>query len=160
MKHTLSILVENRCGELARIVELFSARGYNIDSLTVSVTSDPEIAHITLVTNCDEQEIERLVKRIEAQVRVLCASNATGSEHIKREFALISVKANRVKELPAECQALVAQNQLKLLETSAGELLLETSGDNEQVTKTINLLEGFGVCEVVRVGPIAFPPSI
>lgn len=159
MKQVLSILVENRCGELARIVELFSARGHNIDSLTVSVTNNPEVAHITLVTNCEGSEIERLVKRIEAQVRVLCASNVTSGEYIKREFAIIRIKANG-GELPAECQALIAQNQLKLLEASTDTFLLETTGDNEQVTKTINMLERLGLREVVRVGPIAFPSSI
>lgn len=92
MRHTLSILVENRSGELSRIVGLFTARGYNIESLTVTATLDPRVARITLVTDGEDHTIEQIAKRVEKQVRVLEVRDVTRLPSIKRELALLQVK--------------------------------------------------------------------
>src|SRR5207248_9626154 len=94
MRHTLSILVENHYGELARIVGLFSARGYNIESLTVAETLDKGISCVTLVTSGDDRTIEQIVKQVDKLVRVLHVSDLTGSSHFQRELVLINVKTD------------------------------------------------------------------
>src|SRR3954466_11767372 len=94
MRHTLSILVENRLGELSRIVGLFSARGYNIESLTVAETLDPNVSRMTLVTRGDDDTIEQIRRQLDKQVRVLKAVDMTSLKHIEREMALINVAAS------------------------------------------------------------------
>jgi len=93
MRHTLSILVENRFGELSRVVGLFSARGYNIESLTVAETLDPKLSRLTLVTIGDDAAIERITRQLDKQVRVMKVEDVTATPHIEREMALINVKA-------------------------------------------------------------------
>ncbi len=87
MKHTLAILVENRFGELARIVGLFSARGYNIESLTVAETLEPQLSRVTLVTSGDDQTVEQIVKQLKKQIRVQSVIDLTVRAHIEREMA-------------------------------------------------------------------------
>src|SRR5437660_10680819 len=128
MRHTLSILVENHYGELARIVGLFSARGYNIESLTVAETLDKGISCVTLVTSGDDRAIEQIVKQLDKLVRVLHVSDLNGSSHFQRELVLINVKTENHAALQTVL-ALVAADHLRVAEVMEDGLIIEATGD-------------------------------
>lgn len=154
MRHTLSILVENHFGELSRIVELFSARGYNIESLTVAETLEPGISHITLVTDGNDHTIERIVKQVDKQVRVLRVVDVSTREHVKREMSLIRVNTNIHPSL-RQILSLVCSNQWRLIEVAADGMTIEATGDSTQITAMLENLRALGHCDMVRTGPVA-----
>src|SRR5262249_51101522 len=127
MRHTLSILVENRFGELARIVGLFSARGYNIESLTVAETLAPEMSCVTLVTSGDDQTIAQIVKQVEKLVRVVHVADLTGSAHFERELVLINVKTETQAAMQTVLH-LVARDHLQVAEVMEDGLIIEATG--------------------------------
>jgi len=154
MKHTLSILVENRFGELSRIVGLFSARGYNIESLTVAETLNPAVSRITLVTNSDDQTIEKITSQVEKQVRVLNVLNMTGFKHIQREMVLINVKAE-AGAARQEALSLVNIFRAKVVDVSNDGIIVEATGDWNKVSALIDVLRPIGIREIVRTGAVA-----
>ncbi|MGH9908235.1 MAG: acetolactate synthase small subunit [Pyrinomonadaceae bacterium] len=156
MRHTLSILVENRFGELARIVGLFSARGYNIESLTVAETLDQKISRVTLVTSGDDQTVAQITKQLDKQIRVLSVTNLTALDHIEREMALIHVNAvggNGRQQV----MHLVDIFRARVVDVSENALTIETTGDRSKVNALLGLLAPFGVQEMVRAGTVAIP---
>lgn len=154
MKHTLAILVENRFGELSRIVGLFSARGYNIESLTVAETMNPTVSRITLVTNSDDQTIEQITRQVEKQVRVLNVTNMTGFKHIQREMTLINVKAE-AGVARQEVLSLVNIFRAKVVDVSNDGIIIEATGDWSKISALIELLRPIGIREIVRTGAVA-----
>ncbi len=156
MRHTLSVLVENRFGELARIVGLFSARGYNIESLTVAETLDPQISRVTLVTSGDDRTIEQITKQLNKQIRVLSVTDLTMLDHIEREMALIHVNApggngrQQVMHLADIFRA-------RVIDVSESALTIETTGDRAKVNALLGLLGPFDIQEMVRAGTLAIP---
>lgn len=156
MRHTLSILVENRSGELARIVGLFSARGYNIESLTVAETLDPQISRVTLVTSGDDQTVEQITKQLNKQIRVLSVTDLTMLEHIEREMALIHVKAASGNERK-QVMHLADIFRARVIDVSERALTIETTGDRPKVKALLGLLGPFGIQEMVRAGTLAIP---
>ena len=154
MRHTLSILVENRFGELSRIVGLFSARGYNIESLTVAETLDPNVSRMTLVTRGDDETIEQIRRHLDKQIRVLRAVDMNGVRHIEREMALINVAARAGLERQ-EVLSLVNIFRAKVVDVSDEGIIVETTGDWNKVSAMIDLLRPFGVREIVRTGTVA-----
>ncbi|HEY2974589.1 MAG TPA: acetolactate synthase small subunit [Pyrinomonadaceae bacterium] len=156
MRHTLSILVENRSGELARIVGLFSARGYNIESLTVAETLDPQISRVTLVTSGDDQTVEQITKQLNKQIRVLSVTDLTMFDHIEREMALIHVNAAGGNERQ-QVMHLVDIFRARVIDVSERALTIETTGDRPKVNALLGLLVPFGIHEMVRAGTLAIP---
>jgi acetolactate synthase-1/3 small subunit len=156
MRHTLSILVENRSGELARIVGLFSARGYNIESLTVAETLDPQISRVTLVTSGDDQTVEQITKQLNKQIRVLSVTDLTMFDHIEREMALIHVNAAGGNERQ-QVMHLVDIFRARVIDVSERALTIETTGDRPKVNALLGLLGPFGIHEMVRAGTLAIP---
>jgi acetolactate synthase-1/3 small subunit len=154
MRHTLAILVENRFGELSRVVGLFSARGYNIESLTVAETLDPKLSRMTLVTVGDDAAIERITRQLDKQVRVMKVEDVTASPHIEREMALINVKA-AAGPARQEVLSLVEIFRAKVVDVSEDGLIVEASGDWNKVRALINLLKPIGIREIVRTGTVA-----
>lgn len=154
MRRTLSVWVENRSGELSRIVGLFTARGYNIESLTVAETPDPNVSLITVVTTGTDHAIEQIVKRVDKQVRVLKALDVTDLQHAEREMALVSVKA-KVGAAVREALQLIVQNRLRLVDVSEDSITLEASGDRAAINEIIALLSSLGIQEIVRSGAVA-----
>ena len=154
MRHTLSIMVENRFGELSRIVGLFSARGYNIESLTVAETLDPKISRMTLVTTGNDETIKQITRQLEKQVRVLEATDMTGFAHIEREMALINVKAEAGVERQ-EVLSLVNIFRAKVVDVSNDGIIVEATGDWTKVSALIELLKPLGIREIVRTGTVA-----
>lgn len=153
MRHTLSILLEKRCGELSRILGLFTARGYNIESLTLAETLDPSVSQMTLVTMGDDRAVEQLVKRIDKQVRVLKVMDLTGLEHIERGLALAKVKVEMSPAL-AEALNLVSVNRLRLIDVSEDSFTFEATGNWDQVSEVIRLLSDLGIRDIVRSGAV------
>jgi len=154
MRHTLSIMVENRFGELSRIVGLFSARGYNIESLTVAETLDPKVSRMTLVTTGNDETINQITRQLDKQVRVLEATDMTGFSHIEREMALINVKAE-AGVARQEVLSLVNIFRAKVVDVSADGIIVEATGDWAKVSALIELLKPLGIREIVRTGAVA-----
>jgi acetolactate synthase-1/3 small subunit len=154
MRHNLSVLVENRFGELSRIVGLFSARGLNIESLSVAETLDPSLSRMTLVTSGDDRAIEQITKQLNKQVRVLSAVDMASVKHIEREMALISVKAEAG---PARQEVLILADlyRAEIVDVSHDGITLEATGDWDKVSALIELLRPIGIREIVRTGTVA-----
>jgi acetolactate synthase I/III small subunit len=154
MRHTLSILVENRFGELSRIVGLFSARGYNIETLTVAATLDHGVSRMTLVTTGDDETIEKITRQLDKQIRVLKVVDMTEFRHIEREMVLINVKAEPGPERQ-EVLSLVGIFRAKVVDVSNDGIIIEATGDWNKVSAFIELLKPLGIREIVRTGAVA-----
>ncbi|HLJ25227.1 MAG TPA: acetolactate synthase small subunit [Candidatus Angelobacter sp.] len=154
MRHTLSIVVENHYGELARIVGLFSARGYNIESLTVAETLDPAISCVTLVTSGDDRAIEQIVKQVNKLVRVLHVADLTGSDHFEREMVLINVRTE-TRTAMHTVLSLVANDHCRVAEVMEDGLIIEATGEWKDVNALVNKLAPFGIRHIVRTGTVA-----
>ncbi len=153
MKHTISVIVENKPGVLLRVVGLFSRRGFNIDSLAVGTTEKPEISRITIVAKGDDQTLEQITKQLYKQIDVLKVFDIPESEAIERELALIKVKSNKnnqkeITELAKSCDA-------RIVDVNDESLTLEISVETEKLENLQKLLEKFGILEMVRTGKIA-----
>jgi acetolactate synthase-1/3 small subunit len=154
MRHTLSITVANQPGELSRIVGLFSARGFNIETLSVGPILDHHWSKITIVTTGDERVIEQIIKQCLRLARVREVQNVTSRPHIEREMALIDVGATPGLERQ-EVLNLVNVFRSKVVDISADRLIIEASGNREKVERFIELLKPFDIRDVTRTGYIA-----
>jgi acetolactate synthase-1/3 small subunit len=154
MRHTISIIVANEAGELSRIVGLFSARGYNIETMSVGKTLDPGYSKATIVTNGDETTIEQIVKQCARLARVKEVNAVTTMPHIEREMALIDVSVTRGNERQ-EVMNLVNIFRAKVVDISHDKMILEMSGTQEKVETFIDMLKPLAVNEVTRSGAVA-----
>ncbi|MBI5117741.1 acetolactate synthase small subunit [Candidatus Poribacteria bacterium] len=153
MKHTISVLVENHFGVLARISGLFSGRGFNIDSLSVGETEDTTTSRITLVVNGDDIIIEQVMKQLNKLIDVIKVNDLTTDEFIDRELALIKVHANG--KTRSEIMQIVDIFRGKIVDVAPSSLTVEVTGAEEKVQGMMDLLREFGIKEVVRSGKIA-----
>ncbi len=154
MRHTLSIIVADQPGELSRIVGLFSARGFNIETISVGATLDPRWARVTVVTRGDERTIEQIVKQCARLARVREVQNVTTRPHIEREMALIDVEAAPGAQRQ-EILSLVSIFRAKIVDISTTRMIVEASGNKEKVEAFIELLRPIGVRDITRTGHIA-----
>ena len=154
MNHTLSIVVADQPGELSRIVGLFSARGFNIETIAVGATLDPQWARVTIVTNGDDRTIEQIVKQCERLARVREVQDVTTSPHIERDMALITVNAQPGAQRQ-EVLSLVGVFRAKVVDISHSLMIVEASGNKEKVEAFIELLRPIGIHEITRTGRIA-----
>lgn len=163
MRHTLSIEVENRFGELSRIVGMFSARGINIESLTVAETLDANVSRITLVATGDHKSVERVTSQLDKQVRVLKAVNITDERRVERHLALIHIKE---RERLQEALNLASLFRARVVDASGDGVMIEAVGEREEVQALLELLRPLGQCEVARSGAVALakqtdsPPTV
>src|SRR5206468_3819232 len=154
MNHTLSIVVNDQPGELSRIVGLFSARGFNIETISVGATLDPQWARVTIVTRGDERTIDQIVKQCARLARVRDEQDVTTRPHIEREMALITV--NTDAGLPRqEVLNLVGIFRAKVVDISHSQIVVEASGNKEKVETFIEMLKPIGIHEITRTGRIA-----
>lgn len=153
MKHTLSVLVENRAGVLSKISGLFSRRGFNIDSLAVGVTSDPSISRITIVANGDEYVVEQLEKQLNKLIPVIKVKAFKENTYISRELCLVKVACTASKR--AEILSIAEIMQARIIDVSQSTVTLELTDTAEQVETLIDLLKPYGVREVARTGTVA-----
>jgi len=154
MRHTLSIVVADQPGELSRIVGLFSARGFNIETLSVGQTTDPAWSRVTIVTRGDDRTIEQIVKQCSRLARVRVVLDVTMQPHIEREMALIDVEATP-GAARQELLNLVTVFRAKVVDISPTGMIIEASGNKEKVEAFIELLRPMGVRDVTRTGCIA-----
>lgn len=154
MRHTISIIVANEAGELSRIVGLFSARGYNIETITVGKTLDAKWSKATVVTSGDEATIDQIVKQCSRLARVIEVKAVTRLPHIEREMALIDVSA-RSGQQRREVMDLVQIFRAKVVDISHERMIVEASGPQEKVDTFIDMLHPFTVNEVSRSGCVA-----
>jgi len=152
-KHTISLLVDNQPGVLARIAGLFSGRGFNIESLCVAETMDPLVSRITLVTSGDELIIEQINKQLNKLVNVIKIHDLTGTDFVEREMALIKVKARPGHK--AEILRLVDIFRCKVVDVSSTHYTVEVTGTGEKLAALLDLLKPMGIKEIARAGSIA-----
>ena len=153
MLYTLSILVENQAGVLSKISGLFSRRGFNIDSLAVGVTNDPNVSRITIVANGDEYVVEQLEKQLNKLIPVIKVKRLTGTDFISRELLLIKVHCPAAKR--AEVITTVEVMQAKIVDVSASSVTVEYCESANRVDTLIDLLKPYGIREIVRTGTVA-----
>jgi acetolactate synthase-1/3 small subunit len=154
MKHTLSILVENRFGVLARVAGLFSARGYNIDSLAVSETQDPTVSRMTVVVNAgDEKILEQIKKQLNKLIDVITVTDFTKREYIERELVFLKITVDK-KGFP-KLRKVLDRAGADLLEKREGYVIAELVADQEHIKDFLGELECYKVQELVRTGRIA-----
>lgn len=152
-KYTLSVLVENRSGVLSRVAGLFSRRGFNIDSLAVGVTENPEVSRMTIVVNGDEYTVEQVSKQLNKLIDVIKLRVLESSESVSRELALIKVNATAATR--SEIIQIVEIFRAKIVDVSKSTLTVEISGGTEKVEALEDMLKQFGIKEIVRTGTIA-----
>lgn len=153
MKHTISVLVENHFGVLARVAGLFSARGFNIDSLAVGETQDPEVSRMTVIAKGDDRVVDQITKQLNKLVDVICVQDLTSGDIIARELVLIKVSANA--ENRNDIMHVVNTFRAKIVDVSPESMTIEVTGSEEKVDAMLELLKPFDLREVVRTGQIA-----
>ncbi len=152
-KHTLSVLVENHPGVLSRVSGLFSRRGFNIESLAVGITENPEISRMTIVVDGDDHTVEQVSKQLNKLIDVIKVKELDDAESVRRELALIKVTATASTR--SEIVQLVEIFRAKIIDVSKNTLTIEISGDSEKVSALEDMLRQFGIKEIVRTGIIA-----
>ncbi len=153
MRHTISVLVENEFGVLARVAGLFSGRGFNIESLTVAETLDPTVSRITLVTRGDDQVLEQIEKQLNKLVPVIKVIDFADSPHVEREMALVKITAN--EKTRSEIMNIIDIFRGKVIDVSPRSYIVELTGDEEKIEAVLELLAPLGIQEIVRTGKVA-----
>ena len=150
MRHIISLLLENEAGALSRVAGLFSARGYNIESLTVAPTEDDTLSRLTLVTRGSEQVVEQITKQLNKLIEVVKLMDLTEGEHLERELLLVKVEA--VEEQRDEIKRLVDIFRGRIIDVTEATYTIELTGSGEKVDGFINVLPESALIEVVRSG--------
>ncbi len=154
MKHTISILVENKFGVLARVAGLFSARGYNIDSLTVSETQDSTISRMTVVVNAqDEKILEQIKKQLNKLIDVITIIDFTKREYVERELVFVKVALDK-KDL-SRLKRVVSRNKAQIISHKEDSCIVELVADQVKVANFLGELKDFKVVELVKSGRVA-----
>ena len=152
-KHILSMLVDNEPGVLSRVVGLFSGRGFNIESLCVAETMEPKVSRITIVTKADVPIIEQIEKQLNKLINVIKIRDLTGNESVKREMALICVKAR--PEHRAEILRIVDIFRCNVVDVGREHYILEVTGDEGKISALLGLLKPMGIKKIARTGKMA-----
>jgi acetolactate synthase-1/3 small subunit len=154
MRHTISVLVENKFGVLARIAGLFSARGYNIASLAVSETLDPTISYMTMVVEAeDERILEQIKKQLNKLIDVISVTDFTKKGHVDRELILAKISYSS-KDKP-KLDGVLNKTGAKTVQRVDNAAIIEMMGDQDEIRELLNGLKQFGIKELVRSGRIA-----
>jgi acetolactate synthase-1/3 small subunit len=155
MRHTISVLVENKFGVLTRIAGLFSGRGYNIDTLNVAPTHDPNTSRMTIVTRGDDATLEQIVKQLNKLVDVLKVQDFREGEYVDRELVLVKVGVD--SKTRAEVMQITDIFRAKIVDVQPKTLTIEITGDESKVEKFLELMKTFGIVELTRTGKVALP---
>ena len=152
-KHIFSMIVDNQPGVLSRVVGLFSGRGFNIESLCVAETMDPLASRITIVTKANRPVIEQIEKQLNKLVNIIKIRDLTGPKSVKREMALICVKAR--PEHRAELLRIVDIFRCKVIDVGLNHYTIEVTGDEGKMQALLNLLKPMGIKKIARTGTMA-----
>lgn len=153
MRHTLSVLVENKFGVLARVSGMFSGRGFNIDSLNVAPTQDPSLSRITVVLKGDDAALDMVSKQLRKLVNVVEVVDFSEGQAVVRELVLVKIKADgRTRsEIMQMCDIFRA----KIVNVAQDAVIVEVTGDEAKTNAFLKLIEGFGILELARTGQLA-----
>jgi acetolactate synthase-1/3 small subunit len=152
-KNTLSLLVENEPGVLARIAGLFSGRGFNIESLCVAETNEPNVSRVTLVTRGDRNILEQIKKQLNKLIDVIKVLDFTGTPFVQRELALIKIRAK--PEHRAEILRIADIFRSRIIDVGSEHYTVEVTGDESKIAAFLELIKPFGIKEIARTGAIA-----
>jgi acetolactate synthase I/III small subunit len=153
MRHTLSVLVENKFGVLARVAGLFSGRGHNIDSLNVAPTHDPSLSRITVVIKGDDAALDMVTKQLRKLVNVVEVVDFKEGQAVMRELVLAKVKAD--SRTRSEIMQICDIFRAKIVNVAQDAVIVEITGDEGKLSAFLGLLEGFGIVELARTGQLA-----
>ncbi len=157
MRHTISVLVENKFGVLTRVAGLFSGRGYNIDSLNVAPTHDATLSRMTIVTSGDDATVEQIVKQLNKLVDTVKVIQYPQGDYIDRELVLVRVKAEPQNR--AEICQMAELFRAKVVDVQLDSLTIEITGGEAKIEKFIVLIKSFGILDLTRTGQVALPRS-
>jgi acetolactate synthase-1/3 small subunit len=155
MRHTISVLVENKFGVLTRVAGLFSGRGYNIDTLNVGPTEDPATSRMTIVTRGDDATLDQIVKQLQKLVEVLEVEDFREGECIDRELVLVKVSVDSKSR--AEVMQTTDIFRAKIVDVQPRSLTIEITGNESKLEKFLSLMKVFGVLALTRTGKVALP---
>ncbi|HOF39411.1 MAG TPA: acetolactate synthase small subunit [Candidatus Hydrogenedentes bacterium] len=158
MRHIISILVENQFGVLARVSGLFSARGYNIDSLCVAETEDPAVSRMTVVVRGDNRVLAQIEKQLKKLVETIGVEDLTGVAHVERELIMVRVQAKGKKR--SEVIEIANIFRAKVVDLSPDSIVIEATGSAGKIKAFIDMMHPFGIEELVRTGKIAIGRSL
>lgn len=158
MRHVLSALVQNVPGVLAHVAGMLASRGYNIDSLAVGETEQPELSRMTFVVVGDDNVLEQVRKQLEKIVTVVQVDDVSAKDHVERDLMLLKVKAEPGTR--TEIHELVNIFRARIVDVGPDELMIELSGQEKKVIAFIDMMRPFGIIELVRTGRIAMVRSV
>ncbi len=153
MRHTLSVLVENRFGVLTRVAGMFSGRGFNIDTLNVAPTLDASMSRMTIVVRGDDKVLEQVVKQTEKLVDVIKVDDFRDDEFVDRELVLMRVNVD--EKTRSEVLQICDVFRAKIVDVRLDKLVIEITGNEGKIAKFISLMEHFGIAEMTRTGKVA-----
>jgi acetolactate synthase-1/3 small subunit len=153
MKHTLSVLVENKPGVLTRVSGLFARRGFNIDSLVVAETENPRVSRMTITVDEQDSPVEQVTKQLHKLINVLKITDLDPAGSVERELLLVKVKADASTR--SGIMQIVEIFRAKIIDVSAEVMIIEMTGTREKVSALMELLAPYGVVELMRTGRIA-----
>lgn len=156
MRHTISVLVDNKFGVLARIAGLFSARGFNIDSLAVGMTEDPTVSRMTIVVDAtDEKILEQIKKQLHKLIDVITVIDLTPKEFFERELVLVKVPVDKSNKSKLEKE--LNKYEAKILNSDKDNMIIEVTLGQEKMKELLSNLQHIGIKQLVRTGTIAIP---
>jgi acetolactate synthase I/III small subunit len=153
MRHTLSVLVENRFGVLTRVAGMFSGRGFNIDTLNVAPTLDPSMSRMTMVVRGDDKVLEQVVKQAEKLVDVIKVDDFRDDQCVDRELVLMRV--NVTPQTRSEVLQICDVFRAKIVDVRLDKLVIEITGHEGKISKFISLMQNYGIAEITRTGKVA-----
>jgi acetolactate synthase-1/3 small subunit len=153
MRHTISLLVENKFGVLSRVSGLFSGRGYNIESLSVGETLDPLLSQMTIVTSGDDQIIEQITKQLNKLIDVVKVTDMVEYDHVEREMVLLKISPRADRKVEALRLAEIFRG--RVVDSSEKTFTIEITGDEDKIKAFINIMKPMGIKELVRTGKVA-----
>jgi acetolactate synthase I/III small subunit len=152
-RHTISVLVENKFGAFNRVAGMFSAKGYNIDSLSVGPTEEEDISRMTIVTRGDDQIIEQITKQLNKLIDTIKVVDLTFDSFVERELVLVKVQSTQSSR--PEIMQIAEIFRAKVVDISPKSLTLESTGSQQKVDAIIKMLKPFGIKELARTGRVA-----
>jgi acetolactate synthase I/III small subunit len=152
-RHTLSVLVENKPGVLARIAGLFSRRGFNIDSLAVGPTEHPEVSRMTIVVNVEDSPLEQVTKQLNKLVEVIKIVELDGGASVSRELLLVKVRADATTR--GQVLEVVQLFKAKVVDVATDAITVQVVGNQDKLEDFLRIVEPFGVRELVQSGMVA-----
>jgi acetolactate synthase-1/3 small subunit len=153
MKHTLSVLVENKPGVLTRVAGLFARRGFNIESLVVAETENPLVSRITITVDEEDHTVEQVGKQLHKLINVLKITDLDPAGSVERELLLLKVKADAQSR--SEIMQIVEIFRAKIVDVSSAVIIIEMTGTRDKVSAFMELMKPFGVVELMRTGRMA-----